>query len=70
MNILDTLINKKYEVPLNIPLKYEHKYIEVISNGWAKYIEAITVCGNCCMLRQFTELINVMNKDKQYTKEH
>lgn len=51
------LVSKDYVVPLNIPKSTAYKYQQVISRGYAKYLDAIFACGGVCMLNQLIDLI-------------
>lgn len=65
---LDSIRNKTYEVPLNVPSTTIHKYVEVIEKGYAKYLEAIDLCGKFIMYKQFYKLVGLfepnLNKDE------
>lgn len=67
--IIDTLSNKEYKMPSNVSIRNEYKYLKAITEGYAKYLEAISLCGGVCMLEQFAELINAFNKDADYSKK-
>lgn len=60
------LNEKKYSIPKNVPPTTASKYFEVITRGYAKYLDAIAMCGNFCMVDQFRKLFEVLNKEKEY----
>lgn len=56
---LDSIRNKVYEIPVNIPPTTSHKYMEVIEKGYAKYLETIDLCGKFIMYKQFYKLVGL-----------
>lgn len=52
--------NKAYNIPLNVPTRTAHKYLEVIERGYVKYLEAIDICGKYIMYQQFNKLVDLM----------
>jgi hypothetical protein len=60
--------NKKYEVPAELPTKSTYKYFEIISEGYAKYLDIIYLSGGFIMYKQITKLIAIMD-GKNRTQE-
>lgn len=59
--------NKNYIIPKNVSKSSIRKYKYVINSDYAKYIYAIASCGGVCMLRQFIELLKVMDAESNLT---
>lgn len=59
---LELITSKEYTLPINIPQNTDYKYLEVIQKGYAKYLEAIDLCGRMIMFKQFYELVDLLNK--------
>lgn len=66
--IIERLKQKEYKIPKNASKRAEYRHLEVIHMGYAKYLEAISLSGNFCMVGQFQELINSFNKEAEYSK--
>lgn len=62
----------KYKVPNDVPLKAQHKYLEVIEKGYAKYIAFIYESGGYVMLDQMTKYVSSLegkNRKKESNRK-
>lgn len=71
MKLIDELNKKKYNIPEGISSKYGiKKYIEVIQNDYAKYLDVLFRCGPFVMNQQFIEIVQMFDNNKNITDNH
>lgn len=55
----DYFKNKNYELPSDLPPRTSHKYMEVINEGFAKYLEVAFLSGGFVMYKQVIKLMGL-----------
>ncbi|NBI07624.1 hypothetical protein [Senegalia massiliensis] len=60
--------NKEYDIPKNVSEKTEHRYLEIINLGYAKFLDILGNCDGFAMYKQFEKLVYLFDGENR-TKE-